>query len=225
MKRNNDYIICTTCGKRVAVLQRSIWAYKKVKHNVMHYFCSWKCLRAWEQIKEVKKEGPAEMARKLTLEQKKKAVQIAIDGGDPIEFLRGCGSDAPDKTWWYIKNRKKDSNPDLYAKIPDGRKRGNQGKRKKTEAKPEQKKKNENEKELEGFEVVNVQEKKDQPPWTAAAAPNIKVMTVSVGRFIIDNTGEGLLIRGDDDQIIKIKYDEIKTLVQALPVALNLFRA
>ena len=30
--------------------------------------------------------------KKLTLENKKKAVQIAIDGGDPYEFLRECGS-------------------------------------------------------------------------------------------------------------------------------------
>lgn len=165
------------------------------------------------------------MAKKLTLEQKKKAVQIAIDGGSPQAYLKECGCAVPDQTWWYIKKKLKEEKPDLYAKIPDGRIRGNQGKRKKAEAKPEQKKKNENENDLEGFEVVNVQEKKDQPPWTAAAAPNIKVMSVSVGRFIIDNTGASLLIRGDDDQIIKIKYDEIETLVQALPVALNLFRA
>jgi len=164
------------------------------------------------------------MARKLTLEQKKKAVQIAIDGGDPIEFLRGCGSDAPDKTWWYIKNRLKDSNPDLYAKIPDGRIRGNQGKRKKAEAVPEQKKKNENEKELEGFEVVNVKAKGGMDSRTSTL-PNIKVMTVSVGRFIIDNTGEGMLIRGDDGHLLKIKNTEIEELVHGLPMALGMFRA
>ena len=180
--------------------------------------------RAWEQIKEVKKEGPAEMAKKLTLEQKKKAVQIAIDGWYPQAYLKECGCDAPDQTWWYIKKKLKEEKPDLYAKIPDGRKRGNQGKRKKTEAVPEQKKKNENEKELEGFEVVNVKAKGGMDSRTSTL-PNIKVMTVSVGRFIIDNTGEGMLIRGDDGHLLKIKNTEIEELVHGLPMALGMFRA
>lgn len=63
------------------------------------------------------------MSRKLTLEQKKKAVQIAISGGDPLSYLKDCGSDAPDKTWWVIKNKLKETQPDLYAQIPDGRKK------------------------------------------------------------------------------------------------------
>lgn len=77
------------------------------------------------------------MAKKLTLEQKKNAVQIAIDGGSPQLYLKKeCGVKYPDQTWLRIKNDLKKSKPDLYAQIPDGRIRGNQGKRKKTAMDP-----------------------------------------------------------------------------------------
>lgn len=63
------------------------------------------------------------MARKITLEQKKKTVQIAIEGGDPLEYLRQHGSKNPSGLWWTIKNDVKAADPELYAKIPrlDGR--------------------------------------------------------------------------------------------------------
>ena len=64
------------------------------------------------------------MARKITLEQKKKTVQIAIEGGDPLEYLRQHGSKNPSGLWWTIKNDVKAADPELYAKIPrlDGKK-------------------------------------------------------------------------------------------------------
>ena len=44
------------------------------------------------------------MARnKLTLEQKKKAVEIAQNGGDPLKYLEKCGSKNPSAAWFYIK--------------------------------------------------------------------------------------------------------------------------
>lgn len=58
------------------------------------------------------------MARKITLEQKKKAVQIAIEGGDVLEYLRNLGSKNPTGLWWTIKNDVKAADPELYAKIP-----------------------------------------------------------------------------------------------------------
>lgn len=76
--------------------------------------------RAEHQITDGK--GVGDM-RKITLEQKKKAVEIAISGGDPLEYLGECGSESPDKLWWYIKNCLKKSQPDLYAQIPSGRKK------------------------------------------------------------------------------------------------------
>ena len=109
---SDDYRICGCCGDRFPVLRPDLWTYKRDGK----YFCSWSCYR--------EKEAKTEMGRKITLEQKKKAVEIAIGGGDPLAYLKQCGSESPDKLWWYIKSKLKDADPDLFAKIPDGRKRG-----------------------------------------------------------------------------------------------------
>ena len=105
---SNDTKRCGYCKKEFSVLRPSLWAYKQ-KHI---FFCSWKCMREKELAKDMKK---------VTREQKEKAVRIAIEGGNPVEFLGRCGSESPDKLWWYIKNKLKDANPELYAQIPDRR--------------------------------------------------------------------------------------------------------
>ena len=64
------------------------------------------------------------MPKKITLEQKKKAVQIAIDGGDPIKYLLDCGSKNPVNMWATIKATLKQTDPETYAKVPDQRKNG-----------------------------------------------------------------------------------------------------
>ena len=64
------------------------------------------------------------MARKITLEQKKNAVKIAINGGDPIKYLLDCGSKNPVNMWATIKATLKQTDPETYAKVPDQRKNG-----------------------------------------------------------------------------------------------------
>lgn len=56
---------------------------------------------------------------KLTREQKGKAVDIAIKGGDPLEYLKKCGAKNPSAAWWYIKKTLAKSNPKLLEKIPE----------------------------------------------------------------------------------------------------------
>ena len=59
------------------------------------------------------------MKRKgLTLEEKKKAVQICLDGGNPLDYLRTLGSKDPVQTWFGIKKGLKESDPETYAKLP-----------------------------------------------------------------------------------------------------------
>ena len=58
------------------------------------------------------------MATRVSLEQKKKAVQIALDGGNPFDFLRQCGSKEPAGLWWKIKQNLKKVDPETYAKLP-----------------------------------------------------------------------------------------------------------
>lgn len=57
--------------------------------------------------------------RKITLEQKKKAVEIAVAGGNPLPYLKECGSKKPEGLWYTIKQSLKEANPELYAKLPE----------------------------------------------------------------------------------------------------------
>ena len=55
--------------------------------------------------------------RKLTLEQKKKAVEIAAGGGNPLEYLKQCGAANPSASWVYILKCLEKTDPEKYAKI------------------------------------------------------------------------------------------------------------
>lgn len=55
----------------------------------------------------------------VTPEVKEKAVQIAIDGGDPREYLRkDVGLKYPEGMWWKIRDELHDKDPEKYAKLP-----------------------------------------------------------------------------------------------------------
>ena len=56
---------------------------------------------------------------KLTRAQKEKAVQIAIGGGDSLDWLRTCGAKNPSAAWFYIKKTVAKADPKLYEKIPE----------------------------------------------------------------------------------------------------------
>ena len=224
MPWNENIIICKHCGKHVAILNKNIWAYKEYVGNHKYiYFCSWKCLRA-EEVKQ--KEGTDDMARKLTLEQKKKAVQIATDGGDPVEFLRGCGCDAPDKTWWYIKNKLKDSNPELYAQIPDRRKQNAKNFTKVTikadsgtvTAAPDEGDEEQNPVIGDSLqEEREIKESKGEPPI-------IKILVAECGRYTFENRNGGILIRDvEKGELLMVDKENIEGLVKVLPFVKNLF--
>lgn len=54
----------------------------------------------------------------ITDEQRAEAVRIALDGGDPREYLEGLGFADGQTTWYRIKKHYKDKAPDVYAQIP-----------------------------------------------------------------------------------------------------------
>lgn len=62
-------------------------------------------------------KGVEEM-RKVTLEDKKKAVEIAMSGGNPLKFLKECGVANPSASWAYIKKTLKEVDPEKYARLP-----------------------------------------------------------------------------------------------------------
>ena len=57
------------------------------------------------------------MRKKITLEMKKKAVEIAIAGGDHLQYLKDCGSGNPSAAWFYIRKTLKESDPEAYEKL------------------------------------------------------------------------------------------------------------
>lgn len=121
-----------------AELARECVAVEKAGGSVREFLAEHGCISPWGTWYRLQKEelhrsesqitsgkGDAnKLSRKITLEQKKKAVQIAIEGGDVLEYLRQLGSKNPSGLWWTIKNDVKAADPELYSKIPrlDGKK-------------------------------------------------------------------------------------------------------
>lgn len=100
---------CRQCGKEIDMLWPELWAYKA--GNPPDYFCSWKCLRANER-----EDG--ERMHKLTLENKKKAVEIALQGGSPLNYIRECGVKNATEAWIKIKKNVESTDPETFAKLP-----------------------------------------------------------------------------------------------------------
>ena len=57
-------------------------------------------------------------SHKLTREEKERAVELAIDGKDPIGYLKELGLKNPWASWAYIKQTLRTKRPELYAKLP-----------------------------------------------------------------------------------------------------------
>lgn len=100
--------ICPVCGKEFEILHPPLWRYKRNSE----YVCSWGCLRKAEN------KGVEPMKREVPKEAKDEAVRIAIEGGDPIEYL-GKYSINPRGMWTYIRGVLKDKDPETFAKIPN----------------------------------------------------------------------------------------------------------
>ena len=98
---------CPQCGKEFEVLWPQLWSYKRGQE----FLCTYTCLRAYDEGKEANEMG------KITNAQKEKAINIALEGGDPRPYLKQCGSIAPDKMWGYIKMQLKKKEPETYEKL------------------------------------------------------------------------------------------------------------
>lgn len=100
---------CGSCGKEFYILYPALWAYKKGPR----VFCSWKCLRAFE--KGIRSESKRMM--KLG-ERSRKAVDIALEGGDPVEYFRQLGQKNPTAAWSSLKAQLREKDPETYARLP-----------------------------------------------------------------------------------------------------------
>lgn len=100
---------CPECRREFEVLYPDLWAYKSGKGNNARFICSWCCLRRYE------KRGVKEMQLS---ERDQKALDIALEGGNPIEFLKGFGIKNPGTAWYNIKLKVKHGDLETYRKLP-----------------------------------------------------------------------------------------------------------
>ena len=110
-------------------LARECVEIEKAGGSVREYLASKGCISPWGTWYRLQKEelGRAEChitdgkggddMKKIALADKKKAVEIAIGGGDPLEYLRKCGSKNPQALWYMIKKNLQEVEPDQYAKL------------------------------------------------------------------------------------------------------------
>jgi hypothetical protein len=155
--------------------------------------------------------------KKLTLENKKKAVQIAIDGGDPRPFLTGLGCKDAHGAWIRIRMDIKKADPETYAKLP--------ARLPKTVQKPKPK-------EEKTAPVVVAEEPKEEPapesPTLKKTAPMIKGFTVrcvenNFGRFFFDCNSNRLYWTTPTGEEVALSADAWKEFAtDVLPTAMGI---
>ena len=108
---------CPVCGKGFDILWPHLWAYKEGKR----YLCTWKCLRQLRKEEEGMERTMYKSRLNLTDEQKEKAVDIALKGGNPLPFLKECGAKNPSTTWTGVRNwaSKLDWDTDVMSSLPE----------------------------------------------------------------------------------------------------------
>ena len=113
---------CPVCGKLTCIHWPEHWVYRRGST----YYCGEQCLtvdlvRDTKLMNEVKKRRKREkkMISKITPDMRKKAAEIAISGGSPLEYLKKCGSKNPSASWQYIRQTLEKNDPETFAKLPD----------------------------------------------------------------------------------------------------------
>lgn len=103
---------CTMCGKRFEVLWPEIWAYKRGLGTNTSYFCSWGCLRKYDKERE--------QNIMLKDEQKKTAAEMALEGKNPLPYLKQCGMSNPTNAWQTVRKwAEKNMDPDVVEDLPE----------------------------------------------------------------------------------------------------------
>ena len=93
------------------MLYPEMWRYKRGDSSHPTYICTWGCLRKYDNG-EWKERGRVDITDKH-----QKAIDIALEGGNPISYLTECGSKNPSAAWYAIKQKVKKNDPETYAKL------------------------------------------------------------------------------------------------------------
>lgn len=223
---------CRCCGRKFDVLYPQQWAYKKpkAKGGGYDYLCSWKCLREEEQKKN-KPKGQDDMPNnKLTAEQKAKAVEIALAGGDFMKYLKECGAKNASAAWDYIKKTLTKENPqkclELMHKLSERQKEKN---RKEAEEAHEKAVKEEREW-LESFQKPDkegtviartVEDKTEVFGVPAEEKPEfefkVTAIRTSLGEFNTDSRNGLIYWTGNSGDKICMSYKSWKELTEQIP--------
>lgn len=105
---------CPQCGKVFWIEYPDLWAYKRNGR----YMCSWGCLRKHDG-KEA--NGMEKQKTILTEDQKRKAVDMALEGQSPIRYLRELGCKNPYTSWKFIRGwARNEYSAEECARLPEG---------------------------------------------------------------------------------------------------------
>lgn len=214
---------CRCCGKKFDVLYPQQWAYKKpkAKGGGYDYLCSWKCLREEEQKKN-KPKGQDDMPNnKLTAEQKAKAVEIALAGGDYIKYLKECGAKNPSAAWDYIKKTLAIENPNKCLELMHKLSKRKQKKTLEemaetvTADKPEQK---------EEEPAITASTVEDKTTWSGTPVKEkpefdfkVTAIRTSLGEFNTDSRNGLIYWTGNSGDKICMSYKSWKELTEQIP--------
>ena len=169
---------------------------------------------------------------KLTLEQKKKAVEIASQGGDQLEYLRKCGAKNPSAAWFYIKKTlevketEKKAEPaekpqlaEVVDKVPEA-----------PVVRPLTK---EEKKKIEDQNKPILAEVADKVPAVETIKPavdmsskaDVSILSAACKGFIFTNLSGGILIeKPERGQSLTIEKEEFGILMDALPKVAEIFK-
>lgn len=86
---------CPVCKKEFDVLWPSQWAYKRGNK----FICSWGCIRKYDRKEADGMQGKAI----LTEEQRTNALEMALNGENPLPYLKKCGAANPTTTWKTVR--------------------------------------------------------------------------------------------------------------------------
>lgn len=98
---------CATCGKEFDALWPDLYRYKRGGT----FLCSWSCLRKYDEEK-----GSGNMT--LTDKQKRIACEMALEGKNPLPYLKEIGAKNPTVAWDTCLNWAKKNNMEGFDMMP-----------------------------------------------------------------------------------------------------------
>ena len=117
-----DSRTCHQCGKEMSVLWPHLWRYKRRNPHTgkSWYFCSWKCLREFDNKRTTKGDITMDKVTRLTDAQKAQAVQICLEGGNPLKFLADLGCKNTTTAWTTVRHwAEKNCEAGVYGSLPE----------------------------------------------------------------------------------------------------------